>query len=55
MPNWNKIREDWETTKITFKALSEKYDVKEGTLKSRRSREKWTKDATNIKDATKSK
>ncbi|WP_329958863.1 hypothetical protein [Sporosarcina sp. G11-34] len=38
MPNWNKIREEWETTKITFKTLAEKHDVKEGTLKSRRSR-----------------
>ena len=52
MPNWNKIREEWETTKITFKALAEKHDVKEGTLKSRRSREKWTRDATGKKDAT---
>ena len=39
MPNWNKIREEWETTKLTFKALAEKHDVKEATLKSRRSRE----------------
>jgi len=62
VPNWNKIREEWETTKITFKALAEKHDVKEGTLKSRRSREKWTrnkgatkkkKDATIKKVATK--
>jgi hypothetical protein len=34
--NWNEIREEWKTTKITFKALAEKYDVKEGTLKSHR-------------------
>lgn len=54
-PNWEKIREEWETTKITFKALAEKHDVKEGTLKSRRSREQWSRDATNTKDATKSK
>ncbi|ARK23299.1 hypothetical protein SporoP37_00395 [Sporosarcina sp. P37] len=50
MPNWEEIREEWETTKITFKALAEKYGVKEGTLKSRRSREGWSRDAT---DATK--
>ena len=56
MPNWEKIREEWETTKITFKALAEKHDVKEGTLKSRRSREGWSRDATTSKkDATKSK
>ncbi|MCG5104437.1 hypothetical protein [Oceanobacillus alkalisoli] len=53
MPNWEKIRLEWETTKITFKALAEKHGVKEGTLKSRRSREKWTRDATKKKDATK--
>ncbi len=57
MPNWDKIRSEWETTKITFKALAEKHGVKEGTLKSRRSREGWSrdatkKDATNRKDAT---
>lgn len=54
MPNWEEIQNEWETTKITFKALAEKYDVKEGTLKSRRSREGWSreKDATIQKDAT---
>src|SRR5690625_1064062 len=52
MPNWEKIQNEWETTKITFKALAEKHDVKLGTLKSRRSREKWSRDATGKKDAT---
>lgn len=52
MTNWDEIQKEWETTKITFKALAEKHDVKEGTLKSRRSREQWTRDATNKKDAT---
>ncbi len=51
-PNWEEIRNEWETTKITFKALAEKHNVKEGTLKSRRSREKWSRDATSKKDAT---
>jgi len=50
MTNWDVIREEWETTKITFKALAEKHGIKEGTLKSRRSREGWSRDAT---DATK--
>lgn len=54
MPNWDEIRSEWETTKITFKALAEKHGVKEGTLKSRRSREGWSRDAPK-KDATKSK
>lgn len=58
MPNWEEIQKEWETTKITFKALAEKHGVKEGTLKSRRSREKWSRDATDAtaksnKDATK--
>ncbi len=52
MPTWNEIPKEWETTKITFKALAEKHDVKEGTLKSRESREQWLRDATNKKDAT---
>ncbi|HLR92139.1 MAG TPA: terminase small subunit [Atopostipes sp.] len=54
-PNWIEIRREWETTKITFKALAENHNVPEGTLKSRRSREKWSRDATNKKDATISK
>ena len=45
-PDWKKIRQEWETNSITLKALAEKHGVKLGTLKSRKSREKWTKDAT---------
>lgn len=51
--DWNEIRKEWETTKITLKDLAAKHDVKLGTLKSRKSREKWSRDATK-KDATKS-
>jgi len=54
-PNWEQIREEWETSKITLKALAEKHNVKLGTLKSRKSREKWSRDATAKKDATKDK
>ena len=54
MPNWEKIRKEWETSNITLKALAEKHNVKLGTLKSRKSREKWSKDASK-KDATKEK
>ncbi|WP_432358821.1 terminase small subunit [Sporosarcina sp. UB5] len=54
MPNWEEIQREWETTKITFKALAEKHGVKEGTLKSRRSREGWVRGAPK-KDATKPK
>lgn len=51
MPNWDEIRREWETTKITFSKLADKYGVKVGTLKSRRSREGWSRD-TLKKDAT---
>jgi phage terminase small subunit len=54
MPNWNEIRNEYENSKITLKALAEKYDIKIGTLKSRKSREGWSRDPTK-KDATKSK
>ncbi|MBN6206370.1 hypothetical protein JYK21_07885 [Ralstonia pickettii] len=54
MPKWDEIRKEWETTKITLAALAEKHGVKLGTLKSRKSREKWSRGATK-KDATKSK
>jgi len=55
MANWDAVRQEWENSKITLKALAEKHDVKLGTLKSRKSRESWSRDATNEKDATKSK
>lgn len=44
MPDWKKIRKEYETTKITMKALAEKHDVKYATLRSRKSREKWGED-----------
>lgn len=49
--DWTLIRQEWETSKVTYKALAEKYGVKVGTLKSRSSREKWSRH----KDATKKK
>lgn len=52
MANWDEIQKEWETTKITLTDLAEKHEVKLGTLKSRKSREKWSRDATK-KDATK--
>ncbi|GAB3801589.1 phage terminase small subunit [Virgibacillus kimchii] len=53
MANWVEIRREWETSKITLAALADKHNVKLGTLKSRKSREKWSRDATGKKDATK--
>lgn len=52
MANWDEVQKEWETTKITLTDLAEKYEIKLGTLKSRKSREKWSRDATK-KDATK--
>ncbi|MCM3787464.1 hypothetical protein M3221_03420 [Domibacillus indicus] len=53
MAKWDTIRSEWETTKITLTALAEKHDIKLGTLKSRKSREGWSRDPTK-KDAIKS-
>lgn len=54
MANWDEIQKEWETTKITLAVLAEKHGIKLGTLKSRKSREKWSRDATK-KGATKTK
>jgi len=50
---WENIRNEWETSKITLKTLAEKHGVKLGTLKSRKSREEWSRDA-HKKDAANS-
>lgn len=50
--NWEEIKEEYETTTLTLAALAEKYDIKIGTLKSRKSREGWSRDAPK-RDATK--
>ena len=46
MANWNEIKLEWETSKNTLADLAEKHGIKLGTLKSRKSREKWSRDAT---------
>jgi phage terminase small subunit len=51
--NWDDIRNEYELTDITLKALAEKYNIKIGTLKSRKSRDGWSRDPTK-RDATKS-
>ena len=60
MTNWNEIKQEWESSKITLADLAEKHDVKLGTLKSCKSCDgkdgnPWTRDATAKKDATKTK
>ncbi|MED4888589.1 terminase small subunit [Lysinibacillus fusiformis] len=59
MANWDEIKLEWETTKITLAKLAEKHDVPLGTIKSQKSRDTkngnpWVRDA-NKKDATKTK
>lgn len=54
MDNWGEIRKEFETTKKTLQQIADQFDIKIGTLKSRKSREGWTRDATK-KDATKGK
>ncbi|MGG0718692.1 terminase small subunit [Robertmurraya massiliosenegalensis] len=54
MPNWDEIRKEFESSKITLAALAEKYGIKLGTLKSRKSREGWSRGSPK-KDATKNK
>lgn len=49
--NWNRIRDEWETSNITFKALAEKHGVKDSTVRSRKNREKWQRNAKK-KNAT---
>lgn len=44
--NWEQIREEWETTKTTFKSLAEKYGLSDSTVRSRKNREKWQRNAT---------
>jgi len=51
MVNWDALKVEWETTDISLADLATKHDVKLGTLKSRKSREKWLKGATQT-DAT---
>lgn len=41
MANWEEIRQEWETSSVTLKALAEKFGVKEATVRSRKNREKW--------------
>ena len=41
MTNWENIRQEWETTDITFVDLAEKHNIKTSTVRSRKNREKW--------------
>lgn len=52
--NWEVIRREYKSSDITLKDLADKHNIKLGTLKSRKSREGWTRGRPK-KDATKSK
>jgi phage terminase small subunit len=53
--DWELIRQEYETSNLTLKDLADKYGIKLGTLKSRKSRERWSRAGTSKKDATKKK
>ncbi len=40
-PDWDKIRTEYETTKTSYRKLSEKYDVPFPTIRDRAKRENW--------------
>jgi len=50
--DWLKIRAEYETTGITLNSLADKHGLKYPTVKSRKQREQWKKDAS-IKRASK--
>ncbi len=50
MTDWKKIRQEWETTDITFVDLAKKHDLKASTIRSRKNRENWQRNATQQKN-----
>lgn len=47
--NWDDIRREFETTDITLAELAEKHGIKYPTVKSRKQRQGWSKDASDGK------
>ena len=45
--DWIEIRKEYESTDISLKELSVKQGVSEGTMRSRKNREKWQRNATD--------
>ncbi|MBE0335104.1 MULTISPECIES: phage terminase small subunit [Paenibacillus] len=51
--NWEEIRNEYENTDISLSDLASKHDVKYPTIKSRKQRQGWSKDASSrTKDAS---
>lgn len=48
MIDWNIIRQEWETSDVSFVELAEKHELKPATIRSRKNREKWQRNATNV-------
>lgn len=46
MINWKKIRSEYESTTLTMKALAEKFSISPSTLRSRKNRESWQRNAS---------
>ena len=44
--DWKKLRTEWEASDISLKGLAEKYGIKAATVRSRKNREKWQRNAT---------
>jgi uncharacterized protein YjcR len=54
--NWEEIREEYESSEISLSDLAEKHGIKYPTMKSRKQRQGWSKDASGKKkDASTSK
>lgn len=50
--NWEEIRTEYETTEISLADLAEKHGIKYPTIKSRKQRQGWSKDASTQKDVS---
>ena len=50
MIDWKKIRKEYEESDITASALAKKYGISPSTLRSRKNREGWQRDATQNKN-----
>ncbi|MEE4577850.1 phage terminase small subunit [Paenibacillus polymyxa] len=51
--DWSAIREEYETTDISLTDLADKHNIKYPTIKSRKQRQSWSKDASlSVKDAS---
>jgi len=47
--SWIAIRQEFESTEISLKDLAAKHSISEGTMRSRKNREKWQRNATQTR------